>query len=64
MQRLWRDTDTLAKVQRGPIEKKDVNYYVQSPNVYENKQNSDKMPAEKSGITAQPEGFLQKEATL
>jgi hypothetical protein len=44
----------------GYLEKKMLKIYEQSQNVYENKQNVDKIPDEKSGIYVEVMRFLQK----
>ncbi len=45
LRRFWRLTNAFAKVRQGALHpKKDVKNDVRSPNVFENKQNMDKMP--------------------
>ena len=48
----------------GTRRKKMLKKYERSPNVYENKQNSDKMPGKKSDIYVEPTRVLQKTAAL
>jgi hypothetical protein len=51
LRRLWRLTNALAKVRTGALHnKKDVKNDERSRNVYENKQNTDKMPTENTDI--------------
>jgi hypothetical protein len=50
--------------QAGVLQKKMLKRYERSQYVYENKQNMDKMPGEKSDIYVEPTRVLQKKAAL
>jgi hypothetical protein len=60
LRRLWRLTNLLAKVKEGAFHSKKEKNNVRSRNVYENKQNSDTMPDEKSDICVDTTRSLQK----
>ncbi len=60
--RLSRLTHTFAGVRQGLHRKKMLKRYDRSRYVYENKQNMDKMPDEKSGIYIDMTRVLQKNA--
>ena len=64
LRRLWRLTNTLMKVRQGGLTPKDVKNEDRSGNVYENKGPDDKMPDEKSDISAGLTPILQKKAAL
>ena len=50
--RMWRLINAFGKVQQGILQKKMLEKYVQSRNIYENKGNTDKMPGKNSDIYA------------
>jgi hypothetical protein len=50
LRRMWRLINAFGKVRQGILQKKMLEKYVRSRNVYENKGSTDKMPGKNSDI--------------
>jgi flagellar biosynthesis/type III secretory pathway chaperone len=64
LRRLWRLTNTLMKVRKGGLTRKDVKNEGRSGNVYENKGSHDNLSEDNSDISAGLMPILQKKAEL